>query len=95
MSRDAFLCEGYSVATRCDTPSWDILTASATAGRSARFDTQRAAVQFTVHRTGTDAGVTCPKGQISRVVLRWERSFPVDARFLGDRQVAAPPTISS
>ena len=54
-----------------------------TAGRGARFDTQRTAVQFTVHSTGANVGVTCPNGQISRVVLRWEKSFPVDALFLG------------
>ena len=33
---------------------------------------------------GLAVNVSCPKGQLNRIVLRWETTFPADTLFLGD-----------
>ena len=56
-----------------------------TATRSgARFITDRAVVSLVTTPLGQDVRVTCPNGPLSRVVLRWETSFPGDTLYLGD-----------
>jgi alpha-galactosidase len=56
-----------------------------TASRSgARYTTDRAAVLLVTTPSGQDVRVTCPKGPLSRVVLRWETSFAGDTLYLGD-----------
>jgi len=56
-----------------------------TATRSGtRFTTDRAVVSLVTTPQGQDVRVTCPKGPLSRVVLRWETSFSGDTLYLGD-----------
>lgn len=50
----------------------------------ARFTSALASVGLTRSAAGLVVGVTCPRGPLSRVVLRWEMEFPADALFLGD-----------
>lgn len=40
--------------------------------------------QVSVEISGAEVKVACPKGELSRVVLRWETGWPAEARFLGD-----------
>src|ERR1022692_821231 len=56
-----------------------------TAGRQgSRFTSDRTVVKFDNTPAGQDVRVTCPTGPLSRVVLRWESTFPGDTLFLGD-----------
>jgi len=56
-----------------------------TATRSGtRFTTDRAVVSLVSTPQGQDVRVSCPNGPLSRVVLRWETSFPGDTLYLGD-----------
>ena len=50
----------------------------------ARFTSDRAAVNLVATPAGLDVRVTCPSGPLTRVVLRWETTFPADTLFLGD-----------
>ncbi len=52
--------------------------------QGARFTSDRAAVTLARTAAGTAVAVSCPSGPISRVVLRWEATFPADTLFLGD-----------
>ena len=49
-----------------------------------RFSTSAATVTCTTTSGGTEVSVTCPRGPLSRVVLRWDRKFPANTLFLGD-----------
>jgi len=55
-----------------------------TSRQNARFTSERVAVSFGAAPVGIDVRVTCPAGPLSRVVLRWETTFPADTLFLGD-----------
>jgi len=52
--------------------------------QGARFTSGRAAVSLTARASGTAVVVSCPRGPLARVVLRWEAPFPADTLFLGD-----------
>jgi alpha-galactosidase len=52
--------------------------------RGARFVSAQAAVTLASATDGVAVRVACPKGPLSRVVLRWETTFPADTVFLGD-----------
>ena len=52
--------------------------------QGARFTTDRAVVNFVSTAEGTAVRVTCPAGPLSRIVLRWETTFPEDTLYLGD-----------
>lgn len=49
-----------------------------------RFSTQWAEVNFDATDAGLAVRVTCPSGPLTRVVLRWETTFPDGTLFLGD-----------
>ena len=51
----------------------------------ARFTTSESAVGLVGSSTGLAVRVDCPAGQLSRVVLRWETTFPAGTVFLGDQ----------
>jgi len=56
-----------------------------TATRSgARFTTDRGVVDLVATALGQEVRVACPQVPLSRVVLRWETSFPGDTLYLGD-----------
>ena len=55
----------------------ELVEASATGNR---FTTPLVSVEI----SGAEVRVTCPRGELSRVVLRWRASWPAEARFLGD-----------
>ncbi len=59
----------------------DLATASR---QGSRFTSDRAVVDIVGTAGGHDVRVTCPTGMLSRVVLRWETTFPADTLFLGD-----------
>ena len=50
----------------------------------ARFTSDQAEVNFVQDANGLAVRVVCPGGPLSRVVLRWEMTFPDDTVFLGD-----------
>jgi len=52
--------------------------------QGSRFTSGRAAVALVPGPAGTAVGVTCPRGPLSRVVLRFETTFADDTLFLGD-----------
>lgn len=52
--------------------------------QGARFTSDRAAINLVNTSTGQEVRVICPAGFLSRVVLRWETTFPDDTLFLGD-----------
>ena len=52
--------------------------------QSNHFTSPQASVELHATKAETAVRVTCPKGPLSRVVLRWEMSFPEEALFLGD-----------
>ena len=52
--------------------------------QGSRFTSERAVVNLAATVAGQEVRVTCPRGSLSRVVLRWEISFPGDTLFLGD-----------
>jgi alpha-galactosidase len=52
--------------------------------RGSRFVSAQAAVTLASAADGVAVRVACPKGPLSRVVLRWETTFPADTVFLGD-----------
>ena len=57
-----------------------------TTGRQdSRFTSDRAAVNLVPTAAGQEVRVTCPTGPLSRVVLRWETTFPGDTLYLGDQ----------
>ncbi len=49
-----------------------------------RFTSAQAAVEFKPGKGETAVRVSCPKGPLSRIVLRWETTFPEDTLYLGD-----------
>ena len=55
-----------------------------TTKQGSRFTSANAEVDLLISATGTDVRVTCPKGPLNRIVLRWEDTFPADALYLGD-----------
>jgi len=50
----------------------------------ARFMTDQVAVELVTTTAGQEVRVACPTGPLTRVVLRWETSFPGDTLYLGD-----------
>ena len=52
--------------------------------QGARFTLGQVAVNLAGAPNGQEIHVACPSGTLSRVVLRWETTFPVDTLFLGD-----------
>jgi alpha-galactosidase len=52
--------------------------------QGSRFSSDRAVVNLVTTSAGQEVRVTCPTAPLSRVVLRWENSFPGDTLFLGD-----------
>jgi alpha-galactosidase len=52
--------------------------------QGSRFSSGCTAVKLEEASTGLRVVVTCPTGPLTRVVLRWETSFPSDTVFLGD-----------
>ena len=54
------------------------------ARQNARFTSDRVAVSIVAAPSGAEVRVACPAGPLSRVVLRWDTTFPADALFLGD-----------
>ena len=54
------------------------------ARQGSRFTSDQATVNLVASSTGLAISVSCPTGLLSRVVLRWETSFPGDTLFLGD-----------
>ena len=52
--------------------------------QGSRFTSDQAVVVLTATAAGVDVRVTCPTGRLTRVVLRWETTFPGDTLFLGD-----------
>jgi alpha-galactosidase len=52
--------------------------------QGSRFSSGRTAVELTAASAGLGVVVTCPTGPLTRVVLRWETTFPADTLFLGD-----------
>jgi alpha-galactosidase len=55
-----------------------------TARHGSRFSSRSVEVECNANDDNTDVAVTCPKGPLTRVVLRWEVQLPVDALYLGD-----------
>ncbi len=55
-----------------------------TTRQNARFTSDRVAVNLVAAPSGVEVHVTCPVGPLSRVILRWESTFPADSLFLGD-----------
>jgi alpha-galactosidase len=51
----------------------------------ARFTSGETIVNLVATPVGQDVRVICPTGPLSRVVLRWETTFPDDTLFLGDQ----------
>ena len=49
-----------------------------------RFTTDVGAVELVTMPSGSAVRVACPKGLLSRIVLRWETTFPAGTLFLGD-----------
>lgn len=52
--------------------------------QGSRFTSDRAVVNLAITAAGQEVRVSCPTGPLSRVVLRWETTFPGDTLFLGD-----------
>jgi alpha-galactosidase len=52
--------------------------------QGARFTSPQAEINLSGPSDALSVKVSCPTGSLSRVVLRWEMSFPGDAIFLGD-----------
>ena len=52
--------------------------------QGSRFTCGQVAVNFASTAAGQEVRVSCPTGRLSRVVLRWETTFPSDTLFLGD-----------
>jgi alpha-galactosidase len=52
--------------------------------QGSRFTSDRAVVNLVHTPAGQEIRVACPAGPLSRVVLRWENTFPGDTIFLGD-----------
>ena len=53
-------------------------------GQGGRFTSAQAEVTITSEPDGLAVRVSCPKGPLNRVVLRWETGLPADALYLGD-----------
>ncbi len=52
--------------------------------QGSRYTTSQAELTLVSSTEGMQVRVSCPKGTLSRAVLRWETAFPSDALFLGD-----------
>ena len=52
--------------------------------QGSRFTFGQTVVNLDLTTAGQEVRVNCPTGPLSRVVLRWETSFPGDTLFLGD-----------
>jgi alpha-galactosidase len=52
--------------------------------KGARFTSAHGSVELAGDSSGLGVRVGCPGGMLTRVVLRWETSFPADTLFLGD-----------
>ena len=52
--------------------------------QGSRFDCGQVVVNLVSTAAGQEVRVSCPTGPLSRVVLRWETTFPGDTLFLGD-----------
>ena len=52
--------------------------------QGSRFTSDHAVVNLIKTSTGQEVRVTCPTKPLSRVVLRWEMTFPDDTLYLGD-----------
>jgi alpha-galactosidase len=52
--------------------------------QGSRFTSGQTVVNVTTTSAGQDIRVACPSATLSRVVLRWETTFPGDTIFLGD-----------
>ena len=52
--------------------------------QGSRFTSAGAEVSLNPSTAGMEVRVTCPRGPLARVVLRWEATFPGDTLFLGD-----------
>ena len=57
---------------------------TATDRQGSRFTSRKAVVALVQGDAGLEARVGCPTGPLSRVVLRWEMTFPDGTVFLGD-----------
>jgi len=56
----------------------------ATDRHGSTFTTTHVNVSLVAAASGVDVRVSCPKSPLSRVVLRWDVSFPADTLYLGD-----------
>jgi alpha-galactosidase len=52
--------------------------------QGSRFTSNQMVVNLVATAAGQDVWVACPTGPLTRVVLRWETTFPDDTLFLGD-----------
>ena len=52
--------------------------------QGSRFTSGQVALNLVSTTAGQEVRVTCPTGPLSRVVLRWEITFPGDTLYLGD-----------
>ena len=52
--------------------------------QGSRFTCDRVIVNLVTTSAGQNVRVACPTGPLTRVVLRWETTFPGDTLFLGD-----------
>jgi hypothetical protein len=52
--------------------------------QGSRFSSDRAVVTLADSAASQEVRVACPNGPLSRVVLRWEMTFPSDTIYLGD-----------
>jgi alpha-galactosidase len=52
--------------------------------QSSRFTSDQVVVNLVTTSAGQDVRVSCPNGPLTRIVLRWETSFPSDTIYLGD-----------
>ncbi len=57
---------------------------ASTERQNSRFTSREASVNLVSTPSGLEVRVTCPKGPLARVILRWETSFAGDTLFLGD-----------
>ncbi len=49
-----------------------------------RFASSKAEIHLSPEEGGTTVRVSCAKGSLSRIILRWEAAFPGDTIYLGD-----------
>jgi alpha-galactosidase len=55
------------------------------AGTGQRFTAAQVEIKLNPMAGGTAVSVICPTGELSRLVLRWENTFPADTLLLGDQ----------